>query len=173
MIYFPVLVKKALNKIASRPADAKLLRSIHEYNYPNRCDWKIAIVKARPDKFSIEQNNYTQLTTNRAVRANEKNAMNGIGVPTTIHWNPNLINTPTGSRPAFIGLAHELIHGWHNLRGDALIDNRWEELATVGLYQYESYRNVTENKIRAEHGVQVRTSYDPHTNNYGWIREVH
>ena len=51
-------------------------------------------------------------------------------------------------------------------------DDRWEEMATVGLYQYENYRGATENKLRAEHGVALRPGYDPHTSNFGWIREA-
>ena len=171
MIYYPTIVKKALLDIASRPVGSDLMRGIHEHSFPANADWKIAIVKPRPDEIDINNGGFVQLTTNRAIRANEQNATNGIGVPTTIHWNPNEVNTPTGPRPAFIGLAHELIHAWHNLRGDALMDDRWEEMATVGLYQYANYRSKTENKVRAEHGVPLRPSYAPHTDNFGWIRE--
>ncbi len=64
------------------------------------------------------------------------------GTAMAIMWNPSIINTPHGPRPPFIALAHQLIHAWHNLMGDTLSEDRWKEMATVGLFQYENYRQT-------------------------------
>lgn len=74
--------------------------------------------------------------------------------------------------PAFIVLAHELIHAWHGVSGTmetedtqgiALPDGRVyeisrEEAYTVGLGPYANTR-ISENAIRAEHQLPRRTRY--------------
>ena len=89
------------------------------------------------------------------------------------------------TRPTFIGLAHELIHADRDIRG-TYIDlsqetsfsyNYWhdgwfyssiknrslyvpdEELATIGLMYNDWYWDITENAIRAEHGLPLRGAY--------------
>jgi len=74
-------------------------------------------------------------------------------------------------RPPFIGLAHELIHARRNLLGIGYLnDNKTEELHTVGLSllgspvgvtQHDRRRlgAITENDIRAEHGIEPRMRY--------------
>jgi hypothetical protein len=95
----------------------------------------------------------------------------GSGTFTTIYWDPNITQTPDGVRPYWIGLAHELIHARRNLLGIGhLNDNRTEELHTVGLSlsgspggisQHDRGRwgPISENDIRAEHGIVPRTRY--------------
>ena len=85
-------------------------------------------------------------------------------------------------RPTYIALAHELIHGYHDMRNiSKSIDSKKysvksygteytgqvvykdymasdEELYTVGIGQYSGYR-ITENSIRAEHGLEERVIY--------------
>lgn len=74
--------------------------------------------------------------------------------------------TDIGGRfPAFVVLAHELVHALHTLSGDwikhddprkqALI----EEARTVGAGKYANTR-ISENAIRREHGLPLRTFYD-------------
>ncbi len=167
---YPCLVREALFRIISRPYGNLLIRNIHSYPFQSNVGYKVCIYRTKQDIYDF-MTGKDDIVTNTARRINEINATNGVGTSTAIMWNPNIINTPHGPRPPFIALAHELIHAWHNLRGDALPENRWEEMATVGLFQYENYRQITENKIRIEHGVSVRTTYEPFTDNYGWIPE--
>ncbi|WP_019702312.1 XopG/HopH/AvrPtoH family type III secretion system effector [Paracidovorax oryzae] len=80
-----------------------------------------------------------------------------------------------GANPAnaFITLAHELVHAKHHLAGtmmhgggpvtrdpsSARTDSGKEELRAVGLGEYASTREPSENSIRAEHGLPQRTTY--------------
>ena len=87
-------------------------------------------------------------------------------------------------RPAFIGLAHELIHyylitqgqsnDWmmeyttrtiyaidDNMQTRRLVDRtRKIEFAVIGLHGYNNPARITENMIRAEHGVPLRPAYN-------------
>lgn len=76
--------------------------------------------------------------------------------------------------PAWIALAHELIHALHHLSGTAYGDSvqaaggevKREEMWTTGLGPYANTR-LSENKIRAAAGLPPRTFYtfvDDHTN---------
>ena len=78
-----------------------------------------------------------------------------------------MISTPDGNRPSWVGLAHELIHAYYNLKGKGLGSGKLqnvnglvekEELATVGIGPGPQ-RSITENKIRDEHGLLPRTTY--------------
>ncbi|ADX47300.1 hypothetical protein Acav_3399 [Paracidovorax avenae ATCC 19860] len=80
-----------------------------------------------------------------------------------------------GANPAnaFITLAHELVHAKHHLAGTMMYgggpvtreasssrtDAGREELRAVGLGEYASTGEPSENSIRAEHGLPQRTSY--------------
>ena len=91
------------------------------------------------------------------------------------------------SRPAYIGLAHELIHADRLMRGVALSENvkitrsvTWhskflfftlpgktfddtaplEEFYTVGIRKSLRAEDITENMIRAEHGLWLRGAYN-------------
>jgi len=66
-----------------------------------------------------------------------------------------------------IVLAHELIHGWHLMKGKHLGNTKpgenrdadlEEEFYTVGIGKYANSR-ITENKIRKEHGLNERKYY--------------
>jgi len=57
-----------------------------------------------------------------------------------------------------IAMAHEMIHCWHSLNGLSNPDMRQEEYQTVGIKGFDSLP-VTENKIRFESGIQLRTKY--------------
>lgn len=167
-------VDAALRMIGSRPMGRMLLSSI-ELDGP---DPPAAANGAKVTIRDARQRPYGN--TNAAIRHNEadgcwQGAQNppteGKGTFTTIYWNPDIQQTPDGVRAAFIGLAHELIHARRNLLGIGYLnDNRTEELHTVGLSLLGSpggvTRNdrrkcgpITENDIRAEHGVKPRTRY--------------
>ena len=82
-----------------------------------------------------------------------------MGCVSAITWNANVIVTPDGARPSFIGLAHELIHAYYSLLGEGITNTKAEEYSTVGLASHLSTREFTENAIRAEHGLPIRMTY--------------
>jgi hypothetical protein len=81
-----------------------------------------------------------------------------VGSPSSIRWNPNQFSTPDGHRPPFIGLAHELIHALRNLRGDTPVMVEDDERDVTGL-RLSQGNAITENAIRADHGIAPRTRY--------------
>ncbi len=113
---------------------------------------------------------------------------NGVGSSTEVNFNPNydpdvpIVDPITGmatssSRPAFIGLAHELIHADRDMRGisinysqkayhqyvygDGIIDVERipsEDAATIGFFPKKEYE-VTENDIRKENNIRPRATY--------------
>lgn len=118
---------------------------------------------------------------------NPTNASNGIGSDSTVSFNPNAapqigtLDENTGisrpqDRPSWIGLAHELIHADHVARGTRLtgttsysyrdtngviqtaVEKR-SELATVGIGGLNNTMDITENDIRREQGLRVRSAY--------------
>ena len=151
---FPAIVNDALQKIASKPVGNKLLNGIVNYQGRSRFGYTVCI--RRPANMTMA--NGTWCGTNKAVRANEIDAKDSnTGSVTVIDFNANIMNTPDGNRPAFIGLAHELIHAYYNLKGKAF-PGAEEELATVGISKVKN-RSITENAIRAEHGIELRKAY--------------
>ncbi len=77
-----------------------------------------------------------------------------------VSWNPNLTSSGpdvngSNSRPAFIGLGHELAH----------IKDEWNGTKNIGIWfdnstLSEIYACHVENKIRAENNIPLRKSYD-------------
>ena len=53
-------------------------------------------------------------------------------IPSAIKWNPQQTVTPDGKRPPFIGLAHEMIHARHNLKGESGTHSAHERLRNGG-----------------------------------------
>jgi hypothetical protein len=161
---FMAVVEDALETIGSRPIGRMLLSSIAHDGPPH------------PRKVVI-RDAASNMRTNRAVRHNEMagcwrqpSIVPGSGTFTRIDWDPNIQWTPDGARPPFVGLAHELIHARRNLLGIGYLnDNRTEELHTVGLSlgspgkatpnDHKGWGAITENDIRAEHGLPLRTRY--------------
>jgi RHS repeat-associated protein len=118
---------------------------------------------------------------------NGTNESNGVGSDSTVRFNPNAtpkigtLDENTGisrsqDRPVWIGLAHELIHADHAARGTTLTgtgtysyrdtngikqtatENRYE-LATVGIGGQNNRMDITENDIRGDQGLRVRSEY--------------
>ncbi|HEX4949460.1 MAG TPA: M91 family zinc metallopeptidase [Blastocatellia bacterium] len=158
---FPGLVAEALNTIYSKPVGKKLLDQIAAQGAKKKFGYTICIM--RPANLSLEDKNDGKGPQwsggSIAKRENEVNASNGTGSVTALTWNPNSMSTPGGPRPPFIGLAHELIHALYSLKGEGYTATMEEELRTVGLEPYVDAREITENKIRAEHNIPLRTSY--------------
>jgi hypothetical protein len=155
---FGLTVVEALTKIGSQPIGAALLQAIA--NAPVAADpagnFKVKVI--RPDTHAtIGQPGMEG--GSRAVAFNEADGrQGGAGSRAACYWNPNIYNTPNGSRPAFIGLAHELIHCYHYVNGLAKGSYDDEERFTVGLGPY-MLAPITENRIRLEHDVPIRHQY--------------
>ena len=98
-----------------------------------------------------------------------------IGTDAKVNYNVNFdpdiptLNPKTGKiaddkRPTQIGLGHELIHADHIMRGTVQLsksdndDVYDEEKATVGL-KYNTPKDITENDLRKEQGVNPRGDY--------------
>ncbi|MBK1693850.1 hypothetical protein CKO09_03725 [Chromatium weissei] len=151
---FALSCKEALNEIISQPLGLRLLREISDHA-PMYLPWGGSIKIYRAEK-PIDQGG------SRATAVSEGNAQNGTGSASGVSWNSNVFAIPgQGPRPPFIGLAHELIHAWHNARGTKKASYDDEENFTVGLglYMIPSANSITENMIRLEHGVGIRHFY--------------
>jgi hypothetical protein len=95
--------------------------------------------------------------------ASDQNAADGTGAVSSISWDPKNEATPDGSRPPYIGLAHELIHSLYNLLGTSHLlagedGKTLDEMRVTGLKGYEGMA-ISENRIRKEHGITYRSSY--------------
>lgn len=160
-VHFPQLVKEALAKINSEPVGKKLLSEIVTLQGRKKFGYTVCIM--RPGGLSIQDKGNGKgpqwSSGSVAKRSSEADACNGTGCVTAVTWNANVIETPDGSRPTFIALAHELVHALYNLKGEAHADTSAEEYRTVGLAPVANAREITENKIRAEHNVPLRASY--------------
>lgn len=148
--FVPVVVK-ALSDINSTPCGQGLLRGIATAKVTASGNgYKVVIYPFNAQKW-----------TNLCRAGNELNGRaGGSGTTAAVVWNPNVTSTPLGERPAFVGLAHELIHAYHYTNGLAMSDPVKEEEFTVGLIPYAT-SDYTENKIRVEHNLPPRESYDP------------
>jgi len=156
--YFPHTVQEALTKIDSNPVGRSLLQAIAGAAVTAGAGgFKVKIV--RPDVVATVGTPGAE-GGSRAVPFNEAGARGGGGSLAACYWNPNIYNTPSaaGARPAFIGLAHELIHCMHSVMGTMKSGYDEEEQFTVALGPYAAVA-ICENTIRAEHGVVQRTSY--------------
>jgi hypothetical protein len=96
--------------------------------------------------------------------------MAGKALPALVSFNPFInydIETQTAigvPMPAFVALAHELVHALHTLSGDKIgnddsdKETMIEEARTVGAGKYAQTR-ISENAIRAENGYARRQYY--------------
>lgn len=102
----------------------------------------------------------------------------GVGTAAWVVWDPALLDAGAGldpqkqapwmKRPTWIALAHELIHGWRLVTGRCVFrpnargEYYYEEAMTVGLPPYDGCR-YTENRLRHEKGLPVRSFYGAET----------
>jgi hypothetical protein len=151
-------VQEALTKIAQGGVGAQLMAAISNANTAADQDgFKVKI--CRPNvKGTIGTPGAEG--GSRAVPFSEAGARGGGGSLVACYWNPNIYSTPSpaGQRPAFIGLAHELVHCMHSLDGTMKQGSDDEEKFTVGLAPYANTA-ICENTIRAENNLALRTSY--------------
>lgn len=133
------------------------------------------IQKVAPDSPTIDVAAMLALPELRAILGvwdgvNPRTVAPNTGTSAAVTWNPADPGPPGFPRPSFVGLAHELIHALHYVSGTcyrsatgALADLgnsglMEEEMRTVGLFAYAN-EVPSENAIRAEHGIGLRTSY--------------
>jgi len=157
---FAATCKDSLDRIISQPLGLRLLTEISG-RYPGvRFEGWAGIIKIYRAERRIEEGG------SKAAPVSEAAAKDGTGSASGVAWNSNIWVIPDqGQRPPFIGLAHELIHAWHNAYGIKKQDYDDEENFTVGLKQYMMPNpiavpaSITENMIRLEHGVSIRHKY--------------
>jgi hypothetical protein len=158
---FPGIVNEALAKISSKPVGKTLIDGIVSQAGKKKYGYTVCIM--RPADMSIVDKNDGKgpqwSAGSVCKRGDEAASCGGTGSVSAVTWNPNGISTPDGSRPSFIGLAHELIHAYYNLLGTAMMNAKDEEYRTVGLAPHANTRDITENKIRSEHGIPARDAY--------------
>jgi hypothetical protein len=162
-------VSETLSEINGRPKGAILLRSI-AHDGPHY-EHKVLICHA-PDYGGLV---HTQDMDSDNARWWIPDMVPGLGSVAVIYWNPlgaRIVDMPEYF-PGFVILAHELIHARRILLGISHHDRRTEEMLTVGLRGSQEsleritrneelrlrFRAVTENDIRAEHGLPRRTQY--------------
>ena len=173
---FPEQVNQALRTIASKPVGAQLLNSIAQSGQhagtgaPASFGYKVCIKPADSTKTTgLLGGTRKYVGTNVTLAASDTHASTpGRGSVSAVKWNPDQKETPDGKRPPLIGLAHELEHARRNLYGESHLTassvspgesyRRVDEHQVVGLAPYAGLP-ITENKIRAEHGIPPRTEY--------------
>ncbi len=103
------------------------------------------------------------------LRALHRDLTPGPGVTTKIMFNIDIDESCVGDgkmekRPPIVGLFHELVHAYRNVRGQRLFDDFMscnlpdDELMTTGITPY-GYVHFTENKFRGAMGVVSRDGY--------------
>ena len=155
---FAATCRDSLDRIISKPLGLRLLTEISG-RAPHFGPWGGGIKIYRAER-RIEEGG------SKAAPVNEIDAKNGTGSASGVAWNSNIWVIPQqGQRPPYIGLAHELIHAWHNAYGIKRQNYDDEENFTVGLGAYmipdptANPATITENMIRLEHGIPIRHRY--------------
>lgn len=115
---------------------------------------------------------------NTETDAKSSDSFNHIGTDTTVEFDKNsnpliqTVDSKTGeivpkTRPNQVGLGHELVHADRSMRGEAIDyslkasdkETPQEEQATVGIKYNQPKKDITENDIRKEQGVEPRGRY--------------
>ena len=150
-------VKIAYLGNGSHTYGTRLIRKLNSHKKTVTIDYKNSTGSIHP----LKGNDFTK--GNYCKPINKFDAENGAGSDSRIIFDPDA-ESKYGQRPAYIGLAHELIHASHNADGTAYytdIDGDgapYEEERNIGL-KYNEGDEPTENNIRKEHGLPVRPQY--------------
>lgn len=157
---FAQTAKDSLDMIVSKPLGQRLLAELSARSATVTFGLWGGIIKIYRAERPIEEGG------SKAAPVSEIDAKNGTGSASGVAWNSNIWVIPgQGQRPPYIGLAHELIHAWHNGYGTKKQSYDDEENFTVGLGQYmmpdplANPATITENMIRLEHGIPIRHKY--------------
>jgi hypothetical protein len=163
---FATKVIAALNTIYSKPVGKALLDGIVSMIDKQKFGYTVCIMPKESVKKSfgplIRWRTYERGSVTKA--ASDAAASDPtLGAVSSIKWDPIHNKTPDGSRPPYIGLAHELIHCYHNLRGSSTLVGgaervKEDEMRVTGLRGFEQ-EPISENRIRAEHNLPYRSSY--------------
>ena len=195
--FFEKIVSEALDAIAKHPVGKQLLKEISLVKPPGAEAYNVAVYSAtgagglgradmndaRFDKMGqlkpgCAADKWMGLTVGGGVGSvagalNRPNAENKIGSRVRVRYNDkDLYLAKEGDKqiliPAFIPLAHELIHALHALNGNLIPRNQKtlvgkdqivaEEARTTGLGNYAAEK-ITENAIRAEWKFPLRKTY--------------
>jgi hypothetical protein len=189
---FTGAISDALDKIASKPVGANLLRALSQAYTAKGKSTVIQYTKVFssaapvPDKTN-ETRAKIQPTLLRTERLDSGALLSrpelvtiqagpiwvpGGGMSTVVLFKHDDLGPPGRHRPPFVGLAHELVHAYHYTMGacyrnptGGLQDQgntglMEEEMRTVGLGHYAN-ETPSENAIRTEHSITLRTSYNP------------
>ena len=169
------LCNVALNEIRSYPVGKGLLKSLSARSVFTDGDIKVVIEYGTGGN-SEAPKDWDRTVATKVVQNPAKpmklRYMAGQGSTCVVTYNPMRTVVDGKFRPPFIGLAHELIHAYHDVHGAAYREyggtlaqdsgKSEEEMRTVGLQSYAD-EDITENKIRKEHGLPLRTSYSGYT----------
>lgn len=159
-------VQTALAKINSKPVGHQLLAAIVAEIGKVAFGYTVCIMPKGSVKNSfgplIRWRTYERGAITKA--ASDQNAADGTGAVSSIKWDPQHTKTPDGTRPPFIALAHELIHCMYNLQGTSHLlagedGKKLDEMRVTGLKGYEG-EVISENRIRQEHNIAYRNSYE-------------
>ncbi len=128
-----------LDRINKTPSGAKMLKSIDDSG-------KTVTIKQTSDGNGASPADISKAK----LRSDGKP---GEGSDTTVKFNPDKTQIGDGSeawmkRPPGVGLAHEMVHAYHNANGTNDFTAKGEDMA-VGVAPYDK-EPVTENKIREE-----------------------
>jgi RHS repeat-associated protein len=141
--------KSALDKIGSKSAGSDLLGQLQSST-------KNVYISDGANTYGPKDGNW-------------KDAQNKKGVDGLVGWSSSNTNggpdgTGSTSRPSFVGLAHELGHALDGFNG-TVSGGGWFTVqganGPVSVYNAEKYATHWENMIRSEHGISLRTHYQP------------
>ncbi|NNG03545.1 MAG: hypothetical protein HKM95_05520 [Inquilinus sp.] len=169
------LVNVALNEIRAYPVGKALLKSLAARSLFTDDAIKV-IIEHGVGGLSENPESSVDTVAKKVVQNPAKpiklRYMAGKGSTCVVTFNPLRAKADNKYRPPFIGLAHELIHAYHDVHGAGYrryggtlgqdSGKAEEEMRTVGLQSYAD-EDFTENKIRKEHGLPARTSYSGYT----------
>lgn len=156
--YFALTVQEQLTLIQSKPVGRQLFNNIAAEIGKKKFGYTVCIMRASSQIVMSNEPAKRWCAGNVTKGAAMNSAKDGTGTVSAIYYNPNVYITPDGKRPPYIGLAHELIHAMHNLKGTSKTTTHDDEYMVVG-FGSNSDLPVTENAIRAEHNVEARASY--------------
>lgn len=195
---FAGTVQESLTKIGSKPIGKKLLKDLSdrcaadgtkkvviEYSGAGSSaapldvitnDSRKQVQKTSPFDAALDPQtllaNPNLIATPHGVMADgkRKNFIGGAGTSAVVTWNHK--DKGLDGRPAFVALAHELVHAYHYVLGMCyraatgfVTDGQdngimEEEMRTVGVLKYKD-EVPSENAIRNEHGLNRRAEYAP------------